>query len=204
MSSRANALDRSSLRRAPAMLAALLLAAAPAGALSAEPGGAGVEVSRTSGQRSFGLGPTLGFWAGAGGIVGGGSETVKGWLSGGYAPVLVFANARTPGKELRFDYYGAYQLGGDVTVRLLARERTELALLLGYKFNSVLGHGGGGGIRILHDLGPRYALELSAGLAVFPSAQDRLDRDHAYPTDREPAITPALQGGANIGLVVFP
>ena len=191
-------------RRLTAAVAVALLAAAPAGATEADAAGSGPAGSFAAGQRSFGLGPTVGLWAGAGAIAGGGGETAKVWLSGGYAPVLVFANARTPEKEVRFDAFHAYQLNGDVTVRLTARGRSELSLLLGYKFNSVLGHGGGGGVRILYDLGPRVGLEISGGLAVFPSAEERLDRDHGYPTDRDPSITPALQGGANVGLVVFP
>jgi hypothetical protein len=184
------------------MSAALLLLAAPAGSARAET--AGPEAAPAGGQRSFGLGPTLGFWSGAGGIVGGGGETVKGWLSGGYAPVLVFANDRTPEKKMRFNHYGAYQLNADLGLRLLRRDRVELGLLLGYKFNGVLGHGGGAGVRVIYDLSRHLGLEISGGLALFPSAQDRLDRDQGYPPDRKPALPTSLQGGANVGLVYFP
>jgi hypothetical protein len=182
--------------------ASVLLAVVPARAAAAEDDG--VDPVRGAGRRAFGVGPTAGVFSGFGAIAGGGGDTVKAWLSGGYFPVLVFANARTPDRAMRFNYYGAYQLGGDVTVRLFQRARTDFALLLGYKFNSVLGHGAGGGVRILHDLSDRVALEISAGLAVFPSAQDRLDREFGYPADRVPPLTPALQGGANLGLLVFP
>jgi hypothetical protein len=155
-------------------------------------------------QRSFGVGATIGVWSGLGGIVGGGGDRVKGWLSGGYAPVLVFANARTPDKAIRFNAYNGYQLNGDLEIVAMKRDRTELGVLLGYKFNSVIGHGGGAGLGVLYDLGAKMALDFSGGLAVFPSAQDRLDRNFAYPTDRSPALTPAIQGGANLGLIFYP
>jgi hypothetical protein len=61
-----------------------------------------------------------------------------------------------------------------------------------------------GGRGVLYDLGPKIALDLAGGLAIFPSAKDRLDRDFAYPTDRSPGLTPAIQAGANIGLVFYP
>ncbi|GAO01189.1 hypothetical protein [Anaeromyxobacter sp. PSR-1] len=202
-------------RRRSAIAALLLVALAPAAATGAEPGAApaagaaGVleapaAVAATPGQRSFGVGPTLGFWSGAGLIAGGGTGRLKGWVSGGYAPVMVFSNERTPERDLRFDYYNAYQLNGDVSLRVNGPSTTEIALLAGYKYNGVLGHGAGGGVRVLFDVGPRTAVELSFGLAVFPDAMDRLERDHAYPADRDPGITPALQGGANLGLLVFP
>jgi len=38
----------------------------------------------------------------------------------------------------------------------------------------------------------------------LPSAKDRLDRNFAYPTDRSPPLTPAIQGGVNLGLIFYP
>jgi hypothetical protein len=155
-------------------------------------------------QRSVGFGATIGVWSGLGAIVGVGGDRVKGWVAGGYAPVLVFANARTPDKAVRFNAYNAYQLNGDLEIVAMKRARTEVGVLLGYKFNSVIGHGGGAGVGVLYDLGPKIALDLAGGLAVFPSAQDRLDRNFAYPTDRSPALSPAIQGGLNLGLIFYP
>lgn len=161
-------------------------------------------VASEDAQRFFGIGATIGVWSGIGGIVGGGGDRVKGWLSGGYAPVLVFANARTPDRAPRFNAYNAYQLNGDLEIVAMKRGRTELGVLLGYKYNSVIGHGGGAGLGVLYDLGAKIALDFSGGLAVFPSAKDRLDRNFAYPTDRSPSLTPAIQGGANLGLIFYP
>jgi len=188
---------RSNVSRWAAPLIALLASSA---VVRAE----GVTAASEGAQRSFGLGATIGVWSGMGAIVGGGGERVKGWLAGGYAPVLVFANARTPDKAIRFNAYNGYQLNGDLEIVVMKRPRTEVGVLLGYKFNSVIGHGGGAGVGVLYDLGPKIALDLTGGVAIFPSAKDRLDRDFAYPTDRSPGLTPAIQGGANIGLIFYP
>jgi len=155
------------------------------------------------GQRAFGVGATAGVWSGAGVTVAGGSEVVKGWVTAGYAPVMVFANAKAD-KALRFNYYHAVQLGADLAIPVKKRARLEVSLLLGYKFNSVLGHGGGAGLGLLYDLSRHLGLAIAGGLNVFPSAQDRLDRNQGYPTDRNPSLTPAIQGGGNIGLVFYP
>ncbi len=162
------------------------------------------DASHFGGQRHLGFGPTLGVWSGAGGIVGGGGEHVKAWLSGGYSPALIFANARSADRALRFNYYSAYQINADLVVRLLDRPRADVGLLIGYKFNSVLGHGGGVGLAVLYDLSRHIGLHISGGLALFPSAKNRLDREYGYPADRDPSLTPALQGGMNLGLLYYP
>jgi hypothetical protein len=180
--------------------APLIAVLASSAGVRAEP----VPVASEGAQRSVGVGATIGVWSGIGAIVGGGGDRVKGWLAGGYAPVLVFANARTPDKAVRFNAYNGYQINGDLEIVAMKRARTEVGVLLGYKFNSVIGHGGGAGVGVLYDLGTKIALDLSGGLAIFPSAKDRLDRNFAYPTDRSPGLTPVIQGGANLGLIFYP
>lgn len=155
-------------------------------------------------QRHLGFGPSVGFLSGNGLTVGGGGDIVRGWFTGGFVPILVFANARTPDKAIRLNYYSSWQINEDLAFHLLRRPRLEASLLVGYKYNSVLGHGGEVGMSFLYDLGPRVGLLINAALAVFPAAQARLDRDHAYPTDRSPAFPPAIQSGANVGLLFFP
>ncbi|HEY4185919.1 MAG TPA: hypothetical protein VGP07_12675 [Polyangia bacterium] len=155
-------------------------------------------------QRHFGVGPSVGFLAGNGVTMGGGGGFLRGWFTGGFAPIFVFANARTPDRSVRFNYYNAFQINEDLTFRIFQRPRLEGAVLVGYKYNTVLGSGGGGGFSVLYDLDRRWGLLMSVGVAVFPSAKARLMRNEGYPADREPPITPAIQGGANVGLVFFP
>ncbi|MBK9517600.1 MAG: hypothetical protein IPO09_09650 [Anaeromyxobacter sp.] len=182
---------------------------AAAGQATAEPGPdtpaeAAPPPALPRGQRTFGVGATLGSWAGAGLIAGGGGRTVKGWVTAGYAPVLVFSNARTASRSIRFNGYSAFQVGADLGVPLAIRERSEARLLLGYKYNTVLGHGGGAGVRLLYDRSAHLALAVAAGLTVFPAAERRLDEHQHYPPDRDPGLTPALQGGLTLELIWFP
>ena len=156
------------------------------------------------GQRHFGVGGTAGIYSGFGATLGGGGDFLKGWFTGGFVPIVVFANARAADRAIRANYYSSFQINEDIALHLFQRPRLEGSLLLGYKYNTVFGHGGGAGIGVIYDLGRRVGLDVSAGLAIFPSAKDRLTRDQGYPTDRDPALTPALQGGANVGLVFFP
>jgi hypothetical protein len=153
-------------------------------------------------QRHFGIGATVGMYSGFGVTAGGGGGFLRGWFTGSFMPVFVFANARTADRAGRVNYYSSYQINEDIGLRVLARPRLDGMVLLGYKFNYVLGSGGGVGFGVIHDLSRRVGLQLSAGVALFPSARDRL-RSRGYPDDRDPRLV-ALQGGANVGLVFFP
>lgn len=185
---------------------ALLASLAASSARRARAGQPGEDAAQAAahfgGQRHVGGGAALGFWSGAAGVVGGGGEIAKAWLSGGYMPILVFANAKTD-RAVKFNGYNAAQINGDLTVRLIRQDRVEVSLMGGYKFNTVIGHGGGAGGMVLYDLGPHLALMVVGGLAVFPSALDRLRQEHGYPSDRDPKF-PWLQGGISGGLVFYP
>jgi hypothetical protein len=178
----------------------VLAASTPA---HAEPTEGDVTAPHFGGQRQLGLGPLVGSWSGAGLSACAGLGPVKVWASGGYLPLLIFGNA-TADKAVRFNYYGSYQLGGDVAVRVRDHDRVGLDLRLGYRFNSVLGHGGSAGVGVLYDLSRRVGLDFSAGLSIFPSGRDRLVREQGYPLDRTPALTPDLQAGGNVALVIYP
>jgi hypothetical protein len=142
--------------------------------------------------------------AGNGVTMGGGGGFLRGWFTGGFMPIVVLANARTPDRAVRVNYYNSFQVNEDLAFRIFKRPRLDGSLLVGYKYNTVFGSGGGAGFGVMYDLTRRVALQISVALAVFPSAKDRLIRNQGYPNDRTPALTPALQGGGNIGLVFFP
>ena len=187
------------------LLAAAVALAAPTGARAAATAGetqTPATPAQPPPQRRFGIGATAGVYSGFGATAGGGAGFLRGWFTGGFMPVVVFGNARTPDRAVRVNYYTSYQINEDIGLRVLARPRVEGMLLVGYKYNNVLGSGGGIGFGGIFDLSRRVGLQVSAGLALFPSAHDRL-RDRGYPDDRDPKLV-ALQGGANVGLVFFP
>ena len=184
-------------------LCAAAVAASPSRALAATEAG-DPDKPLPPPQRHFGFGATAGVYSGIGATVGGGGGFLKGWFTGGFLPVLVVANSRSPDRAVHVNYYNSFQINEDIGLRLFQRPRLEGLLLVGYKFNTVFGHGGGAGVGVIYDLSRRVGLAISGGLSIFPSAKDRLIRDQGYPSDRDPSIPPGLQGGANIGLVFFP
>jgi hypothetical protein len=194
---------RHPLRRGTGLLLALLIVSGAASSARAD-GPAEDATPAAVSQRRFGFGPTVGFLSGSGVTVGGGGALVRGWFTGGFMPIVVFANTRTPDRAARINYYNSLQINEDLAFHLFQRPRVEGSLVLGYKYNTVFGHGGGAGLGVLYDLSAHVGLQIVVGVALFPSAKDRLVRDHGYPTDRDPSFPPAVQGGGNIGLVFFP
>jgi hypothetical protein len=188
--------------RASGLLVALLIGALGSSAWAGAP--PEDDVPFVVSQRRFGFGPTLGFLSGSGLTMGGGGDVVRGWFTGGFMPILLFGHTRGSNQDLHFNYYSSLQINEDLAFHLFRRPRVEGSLLVGYKYNTVLGHGGGAGLGIVYDLGARVGLQINLGVAVFPSAKDRLIRDHGYPIDRDASFPPAIQGGGNIGLVFFP
>ena len=188
--------------RASGLLIALLIGALACSAWAAPPPEDDVPFAVS--QRRFGFGPTLGFLSGNGVTIGGGGDVVRGWFTGSFMPILLFGHTRGVHQQQRFNYYNSLQINEDLAFHLFRRPRVEASLLVGYKYNTVLGHGGGAGLGFLYDLSARVALQITFGVAVFPAAKDRLIRDHGYPTDQDASVPPALQGGGNIGLVFFP
>jgi hypothetical protein len=123
-------------------------------------------------------------------------------LSGGYMPLLIFGND-SASDALRVNYYSSAQLNADLAIGPLSRHaKADLSLLLGYRYNSVLGHGVGAGIAIELWLSESVAATVLAGPSLFPSAQSRLD-DHGYPSNRDAAL-PWLQSGAGVALSFYP
>lgn len=158
--------------------------------------------SRFGGQRKVGLGPSAGFYNGLGGLLNLELEPVGLVVSGGYMPVLIFGNEGAE-RAFKFDYYSSAQVNADLLVGPLYRGRkVQIHLLAGYRYNTVLGHGGGLGLRFAIDVSRNLRLEFHSTPNVFPDATARL-RERDYPARRDPAI-PWLQGGLGAAAVLYP
>jgi hypothetical protein len=155
------------------------------------------------GQRKFGVGPTVGFATGAGGLAGVVLPPVGLWVSGGYMPLFVFGNEHEASRTLTFNAYSSAQLSADLSILpWRPNDRVDIGLVLGYRYNTVLAHGVGGGFAVTYDLSKAIGLLLTFEYTVFPEAQGQL-AGVGYPTDRDASL-PWLQGGANVGLVLYP
>jgi hypothetical protein len=160
------------------------------------------QVPHFGAQRTLGLGPVLGI-QGTGATVGAQLDLVGLWLTGGYAPILVFGNKHDALRSLTFDFYSSGQVNADVSIMVYHPKPTvDVGLLLGYRYNTVLAHGIGiGGIAIL-DFSRSLAGFVLVEPEIFPNAQSQLT-SAGYPSDRDAAI-PVLQGGTSIGLLFYP
>jgi hypothetical protein len=111
--------------------------------------------------------------------------------------------AHSTSNAFRINYYSSAQLNADFALGPLLRSaKADLSLLLGYRYNNVLGHGAGAGVAIELWLSESVAGTLLVAPSFFPSAQSQLD-DHGYPLDRDAAL-PWLQGGAGVALSFHP
>lgn len=152
--------------------------------------------------RPFAIGPTAGFHSGIGASALFRPSPVGLAVSGGYMPVFIFGN-ESESKEVRLNYYSSLQLDADVVIGpILRNDKVDLSLILGYRYNSVLGHGAGAGIAIELPLSERWAVAIMIAPSIFPQASDQL-AEHDYPSDRDPSL-PWLQGGAGAALWFYP
>jgi hypothetical protein len=186
-----------------ALLPALLLASPASAQTEPEPAPEPQPQRHFGGQRTFGFGPSAGLTNGLGGMAGLRLSPLELWVTGGYMPVLVFGNKHDLTRSVTLDGYASGQVGADVALTPWhAGTRYDFGLLASYRYNTALGNGGGAGVVLHIDLTGALALFFSLDYVVFPDARDALGR-LGYPNDRDPSV-PWLQGGANVGLVVYP
>jgi hypothetical protein len=187
---RAIGASTSSAFPAAALSIALLAAALPASAAEDTP------------VRSFAIGPIVGVYSGFGAAALLRVEPVGLWLSGGYMPLFIVGN-ESISNATQFDFLSSVQVNADGVIGPVSRRgRTDLSLVVGYRHNSVLGHGAGAGIAIEIGIAEHWTATVLVGPSIFPSAESQLD-DHGYPSDRDAAL-PWLQGGASIALAFAP
>jgi hypothetical protein len=154
------------------------------------------------GQREVGVGGTLGFTNGAGAALDLAWGPFALWLTGGYFPVLVFGNEKI-GRAMTVDGYSSgLIIANAVVMPWHPGSRVDIGLLAGYAYDTLLGHGGGGGVGVTLDLTRDLAMQFSLEILGFPRAQDNLTAA-GYPGDRD-AVLPWMQGGGNVGLLFYP
>jgi hypothetical protein len=154
------------------------------------------------GQRFIGFGAEVGFSTGIGPSLHLGTRQFGLYVAAGVMPVLVFGNEHDS-KAVTFDAYRAFELNVDIQfLPISPSPRTDLGLAAGYSGNTILGNGFNVGFAAQYDLRAKLVLTIFGGLEVFPDARDHLAA-HGYPTMHDASV-PELQGGVNLGLVLYP
>jgi hypothetical protein len=154
------------------------------------------------GQRHFGLGPAIGLHSGMGGLLTIEAKPLGLVVSGGYMPLLVGGNEGEQ-RKAKIDYYGSAQLNADLLIGpIYEGVKVDIDVLGGYRYNTVLGHGAGLGLRLSLDVSRALRVAFHVTPNVFPKAADRLDA-RGYPPERD-ALFPWFQGGVGVAAVFYP
>ena len=177
----------------------LLLVALPVSLLLSAGSARADEVARRDGLSLVaGIGAGDGLVAGAGLSTGSlGVRATAGWRP------LVISMVEEAGDSPDFGFYSSGQANVDlVALPWQPSPRAAVGASLGYKFNTVLGHGAGAAFEASIGLSPRLSLLLNAGVAYFPDGDDEIrEREMASPeTDFNYPLGAGWQSGANIGL----
>ena len=155
------------------------------------------------GQRSVGIGAEIGLNTGIGPALHLGTPQFGLYAAAGLMPVFIVGNEQDSTRSLTFDVYRAFEVNADLYAMFIkGTQGTDLGLSGGYSGNMFLGNGFNLGIAVRHDLGEKLAFTLFGGLEYFPDARSHLIA-HDYPATRDASL-PQLQGGVNLGLVLYP
>lgn len=177
----------------------LALAAAHSGAYAQRVPSGAVAAEPFADRGPLSLVLSAGQYAGFGGGIGIGTRHLGARAMVGWAPLLVL----TSGSHV--DFYSGFQLGPDLYYRLIEpRPRTDIGATIGYRYNSLLGHGiaAGGYAEVL--LNRALDLNVSFGLLVFPDGEDHLRSEEGIPGASFSFPGPAVNVGLSVGLAFFP
>jgi hypothetical protein len=161
------------------------------------------------GQRRFGVDLSAGSYGGQGGGVRFELGPVGVRASAVWLPVMTdmpFASAvfLVPVTKPRrsHELFMAWQANADLHVLVLrVTSRSEIGLEAGYRYSSLLGHGGAAGAHVEIDRGRRLTFFGSLGYSYFPGGERRLLDEADYPADTD--VSRALFG-LSVGMTYHP
>jgi hypothetical protein len=118
-----------------------------------------------------------------------------------WEPLFVqYADARS---SEHFKLFNTLQVNANAYVEFWhPTPRSDVGLMGGYRYDSLLGHGGDFGFMGEYALSKHVGLQLLAGIAVYPEGDQLLQKRLA--SSDEVKGSPWVQAGANIGFVLFP
>ncbi len=156
-------------------------------------------------QRNLGFFADIGAYSGFGGGVRAGTRTAGVEGSYGWLPILI-ALQNTPADSPHFEFFSTGQANAAVYwLFFKPGPRADAGLTLGWKYDTLLGHGAGVGGYAQVDLTRALALHVYGGLSIYPRGEPRLRDTAAIPDDAGFAFpSPNFQLGAGGGLVLFP
>jgi hypothetical protein len=125
-------------------------------------------------------------------------------LSAGFRPVLA-SYSTDASKFPELALISAYQLNAALYLGLYRPNlRTDLGVSLGYKYNTLLGHGVGAAFYLKRELGRHFAFLLFVGPAVFPRAEHAIRKQTGWLAGSVSSGIAWHQGGLGVSLAYFP
>ncbi|MEO8702389.1 MAG: hypothetical protein ABI867_20255 [Kofleriaceae bacterium] len=98
-------------------------------------------------------------------------------VTAGWNPII-FATDDKMTDDVDLHGFHTAQINADVFVQGFDISRTgRLALALGYRYNTLLGHGGAAGIDAQLHRSANFGWHVYGGVAVFPQGVDRIERE---------------------------
>jgi hypothetical protein len=156
-------------------------------------------------QDYFGFGAQIGDYNPSGLTVRVGGSAISLQVTAGFLPVLFvhYQDGDTRDGKLKF------LLPFEVTPQLVIHAATfrnaiRGNVLLGYRYNSVLGHAATLGGQIEKRVSRKWLLEGMFGVSYYPRAEDRLLGDKVPKNDTFAFPTPQVSSGITIGALFYP
>jgi hypothetical protein len=156
-----------------------------------------------TGQRNVAVIADFGFYSGSGLGARLGTPDFGIEATFGYLPIL---RSYVRGNDVELKFASSYDVGPSIYwLFWRVNPRCSLGLLGSYKYDNLLGHGGGAGVVLQYELSRQWALRAIAGYVVFPDAESRLRAHWDLPNDGSlNSGIPWLEGGVNAGFAFFP
>ena len=155
-------------------------------------------------QRSLALLATLGSYSGFGLGVRAGSARFGFDGSFGFLPVFAtFQQTTESDPDFKLLSASAFSAGAYIGIHR-TDPRTDLGISFGYKYSTLLGHGGSVAFYVKRELAAHWTLQFFIGPAFFPDAEDRIRRETGWKNGSVGSGIAVHQGGGGISLAFFP
>jgi len=173
------------------------------GEVTAAPASAPPVAREFDGQRSFGLVGTAG-GEGLGLGLRGGAPRLGLEVTGSWTPILATYSPNS--RDVSFEFFSTFQLNTSAYFSFYrSSPRTDMGIAAMYQYNTLLHHGAGLAFYAQYDLSHKWALHFTAGLVIFPKAQELLRATGRFePGGSINSGISAARGGVAVSLAFFP
>ncbi|MET0791733.1 MAG: hypothetical protein ABW061_09455 [Polyangiaceae bacterium] len=155
-------------------------------------------------QRNFGFGAQIGFYNPNGLSVRFGARAISVELTAGFAPLLVNYESYSARQDNELKFLMPFEVTPQFVIHAVTfKHEMRGNLLLGYRYNTALGHGATLGGELESSIGRKLVLQGLWGITYFPDAIDHLRGDQV-PADASFHFPPWFGYGLSVGLLFYP